>query len=190
MLWFTSDWHFNHNKEFVYKERNFSDINQMNKSIITLYNNIVQPDDEVYVLGDLMLGDLDEGLNCIQQLNGHLHIVRGNHDTDRRWEAYKNLSNVVELENAIYLKWHKYHFYLSHFPTFTGNIEKEALTQMTINLYGHTHQKNNFYNDIPYMYHVGIDSHNCCPVSIDTIIKEMYEKLEECKQFVVEVNSG
>ena len=47
------------------------------------------------------------------------------------------------------------------------------LTQTTLNLYGHTHQVNNFYQGMPYMYHVGVDSHNCYPVLLDDIIEEM-----------------
>ena len=71
---------------------------------------------------------------------------------------------------------------MSHYPTFTANLEKESLKQCTINLYGHTHQQSNFYNDIPFMYHVGVDSHNNCPVSIDEAIRDMYRKAEECKE--------
>ena len=47
-----------------------------------------------------------------------------------------------------------------------------------INLYGHTHQQTNFFNDNPFMYHVGVDSHDCYPVSIDEIIYDIKEKKE------------
>ena len=62
---------------------------------------------------------------------------------------------------------------MTHFPCLTGNLEKEALTQMTLNLYGHTHQKTNFFEDRPYMFHVGVDSNNCAPISLDDIIVKM-----------------
>ena len=48
-----------------------------------------------------------------------------------------------------------------------------------INLYGHTHQKENFFNDNPYMYHVGLDAHNMYPVSIEQIIKDIEKKVRE-----------
>ena len=184
-IWVTSDWHFGHDREFIWKARGFDSVEQMNEWIIFHHNKLVQPEDDVYVLGDLMLGDLAAGLACIKRLNGKLHIVRGNHDTDKRWEAYSNeFPNIVEMQNAIYLKYNKHHFYMSHFPSLTGNLEKESLKQMTLNLFGHTHQKDNFYMDMPYMYHVGVDSHDCKPVLLDDIIKEMYEKVEECKEFL------
>lgn len=157
----------------------------MNRALIENYNSIISPDDDVYILGDLMLGGSDrmkDGLNLLSQLKGDIHIVRGNHDTDTRWEAYQNLYNVVEVSNAIYLKYKGFHFYMSHFPTFTANLEKESLKQCTINLYGHTHQQTNFYNDMPFMYHVGVDSHNNCPVSIDDAIADMYKQVQKCKE--------
>ena len=183
MIWLTSDLHFFHNRGFVYKPRGFNSVEEMNEKIIQNINEVVKFDDDLYILGDLLLGGadrLDVGLDFIGALNGKLHLVRGNHDTDKRWEAYKTLHNVVETDNAIYLKYNGYHFYMSHYPTLTGNLEKESLKQCTINLFGHTHQQTNFYQDIHFMYHVGVDSHNCCPVLLDDAIKEMKNKVWEC----------
>ena len=66
-------------------------------------------------------------------------------------------------------------FYLSHYPTITTTLItcKDLLSQNLINLYGHTHQKNNFYKDNLFMYHVGLDSHDNKLISIDEIIKEI-----------------
>jgi calcineurin-like phosphoesterase family protein len=73
----------------------------------------------------------------------------------------------------------------------TGNLEKESLKQMSCNFYGHTHQTSNFYNDMPYMYHVGVDSHDGYPVDIDVAIEEMHQKVRECKDFLdEEVDNG
>jgi calcineurin-like phosphoesterase family protein len=112
--------------------------------------------------------------------------VLGNHDTPSRQVLYKELPNVVEIEWAIMLTYRKYHFFMTHFPCMTGNLEKESLKQMTLNLYGHTHQGSNFYEDRPYMYHVGVDSHNGYPVLLDDIIEEMYAKVKECVAFLDE----
>ena len=144
-------------------------------------------EDDLYILGDLLLGGPDsliDGMAFLESIPAKLHLVRGNHDTDKRWEAYKQLPNVVEMDNAIYLKWNGYHFYLSHYPTFTANLEKESLKQCLINLYGHTHQKESFYQDIPWMYHVGLDSHKNKPMPIEDILIEVYAKIKECKEFL------
>ncbi len=172
-IWLTSDFHFNHDKEFIYKPRGFNTIEEMNIAILSNFNSIISSEDDMYILGDLCLGkDLEKNKKLISSLNGSLHIIRGNHDTDNRIEMYKECPNVVEIENALYFKYNNYHFFLSHFPCFTGNLSKEHLKQLTLNLYGHTHQKTNLFNDsVPYMYHVGVDSHDYMPVSIDEIIK-------------------
>ena len=57
---------------------------------------------------------------------------------------------------------------MTHYPCFCGSLHHESLKKTTCNFYGHTHQKTNFYQDIPFMYHVGVDSHNCTPISIKT----------------------
>ena len=178
--------YFNHDREFVWGVRGFTSVQEMNTSIIEHHNSIVSNDDDVYVLGDLCLGGAGvnhENQQLIEQLNGRLHSVLGNHDTPARIEMYRFCKNVVEEPKyADMLHYNGYHFYMSHFPTMTANLEKEYLKQCTINLYGHTHQKNNFYQDIPFMYHVGMDSHNCYPVLLDDAIEEMKNKVKECKE--------
>lgn len=185
MIYFTSDLHFCHNREFLYKPRGFSSIQEHDQAVVERWNSVVQPEDEVYILGDLMLNDNEQGLKYLNQLNGKKYFVRGNHDTDARLKLYTSeVKDLQYLGAAEYLRYGKFHFYLSHFPTLTGNLEKEALSQMTLNLYGHTHQKTNFFEDRPYMYHVGLDSHDCYPVPITQIILEMKAKVEECKQML------
>ena len=185
-IWMTSDLHFNHNREFIWKARGFTSVQEMNEEIIKRHNALVRPDDDVYILGDSSLGGGDEQILAankalIEQLNGKLHIIRGNHDTDRRVAMYASCKNVVgPVLYADMIHYKGYHFYLNHFPTLTGNLEKESLKQCTCNLFGHTHQTTNFHMDMPYLYHVGVDSHDCKPVLLDDIIKEMEEKVIEC----------
>lgn len=184
-IFLTSDLHFGHDREFVWKVRGFNSVDEMNETIVEIWNATVADEDHVYVLGDLMLGSV-ENINWIKKLKGNIHIVLGNHDTANREKMYRELENVVEVESAIRLNYKKYHFFLTHFPCMTGNLERESLKQMTCNLYGHTHQKGNFYEDRPYMYHVGVDSHGCCPVFIDDIIAEMNAKVRECVDFLTD----
>ena len=53
---------------------------------------------------------------------------------------------------------------------------------MTINLFGHTHSKDHFYEDTPYMYNVAMDAHNCIPVPLDQIIEEIKEKYKNTEK--------
>ena len=182
-IYVTSDLHFGHDREFIWKARGYNSVDEMNEDYVHKWNVTVDNNDDVYVLGDLMLGD-KSNIEFIKRLKGRIHIVLGNHDTPTREAMYKELPNVVEIAWAIKLDYRKYHFYMSHLPTLTGNLEKEYLRQMTLNLYGHTHQNTNFYEDRPYMYHVGVDSHDGYPVLLDTVIIQMKNKVDECKGFL------
>jgi len=184
MIYFTSDLHLGHDREFIYKSRGFDNIKQMNDAVITNWNELVKPEEEVYINGDVMLGDNTAGLELFKQLNGKIHIIWGNHDTDVRKELLRACSNVVSTGYADMLRYAKYHFFLTHYPCMTGNLEKESLKKTTLNLFGHTHSKNKFYNDMPFMYNVAMDAHNCTPVSIDEIIMDMNDKVKECIEFL------
>lgn len=185
MIYLSSDLHFGHQREFLYGPRGFTSIDEHDETIIQNWNSVVTNEDDVYILGDLMLGDNASGLKKLSRLNGKLHLVYGNHDTDVRKELYKTLPNVVEMCGwATTIKYHKYHFYLSHFPTLTGNLEAESLKQCSLNLFGHTHQREKFYEDRPYMFHVGLDSNNNYPVLLDDIVEEMKNKVQECLNYL------
>ena len=133
-----------------------------------------------------MLGNDEWGMQCVERLNGYIRLVRGNHDTERRcYGIYPRISKIVEFCGwAVGLHYKKYYFYLSHFPTLTGNLEKENLHQCTLNLFGHTHSKDKFFEDRPYMYNVALDANNNTPVLLDDIIERMNEKVEECKSYL------
>lgn len=182
-----SDWHLSHDRAFIWQVRGFNSVEEMNEAIIERHNSKVNPEDDVYVCGDLCLGGGGEGVTArnqalIERLNGRIHVILGNHDTPARAEMYRMCKNVVEVVYATMIHYHGYHFYLSHFPTLTANLEKESLKQCTINLFGHTHSMDPFYNDMPFMYNVAMDARNCYPTLLDDAIEHMKLKVKECKE--------
>lgn len=182
-IFVTSDLHFGHDRGFLYEPRGFDNIEDHDETVIQNWNSVVEPEDEVYILGDLMLNDNEHGIECIKRLNGKLHIIYGNHDTDSRKKLYEELGAEIHRWTEV-IKYKKYNFYLSHYPTLTGNLEAESLHQCAINLYGHTHQQFNFYQDNPFNYHVGLDSHNNYPVLLDDVIVDIKNKVQECKEML------
>lgn len=180
-IFITSDTHFGHDREFLWGPRGFTSIQEHDAEVIRRWNEVVGPEDTVFHLGDVMLGDNEYGLNCLRQLNGFIKIIPGNHDTPTRLKLYKELDNVEVLGYAEMSKYKKYNFYLSHHPTITSNLEKAPYLRMhLINLFGHTHQQNKFYMSMPYMFHVGMDSNNCTPVLLDDAIEMMKAETQIC----------
>lgn len=186
-IWVTSDLHFSHDKEFLFRPRGFDYVEDMMSDIITGWRNRIAEDDDVYILGDLMLNDTESTIEALKMLTGRLHIIVGNHDTDRRLEIYKNLPNVVEVTMAKRLRYKKFHFWLSHYPTLCGNYDGgEPLYTHVINLCGHTHTFDPFEDwDKGIIYHVELDAHGNRPVLLDNVLEDIKRKFREsqiCKE--------
>lgn len=177
-VFFTSDLHFSHDRDFIYKPRGFNSIEEHDAEIIKRWNDIVKKEDIVYVLGDLIMGDQDAAIENLKKLNGKIRFLAGNHDTNNKIIRYLEECNFTYFGCAAIIKHGKKTLYISHYPTITGNTTKEKV----INLHGHTHSKNKFTEGFPLMYNVALDAHNCRPVSIEQIIKDIREHLDELKE--------
>ena len=181
-IYITSDLHFEHDKSFIYLPRGFNSIEEHDKTIIRNWNSIINSYDDVYILGDLILGNTESGIKKIKQLNGNLHIIRGNHDTNNRIKEYFKIDNIKSyLGYSNILKYKKYIFYLSHYPSITSNYDEDKqLYKQIINLCGHSHCNDRFQDmEKGLIYHCELDAHNCKPILIDKIIEDIQKYKEE-----------
>ena len=179
MIYCCSDLHLGHDKSFIYEPRGFKSAEENAIAISKHFKEILTPEDDLYILGDTLVGpDSDEYLPWLTEIPGKLHLLWGNHDSDRRKELLSNLPNVVEtLGYGAMLKYNKWHFLLSHYPTLTANYDdyERPLKARVWNLHGHTHSKDcfEFMHKRWQSYNVAVDAHNCYPISIDQIIKDI-----------------
>ena len=174
-IFLSSDYHLNHNKDFIYKARGFECVEDMNEEIIKRHNEVVGWDDDIYLLGDLMLMNDEEGIKYLRRLNGRIHIIIGNHDSDKRLSLYSTLNNVEEIEYAQRLQFSKFTFFLSHYPL-CANFGKR---NNTINLCGHLHTKDKWEQwDEFGIYHVDFDAHGR-PISLDEVIMDIEGKMKD-----------
>jgi calcineurin-like phosphoesterase family protein len=60
--------------------RQGSDPEQMNELIVSAWNNTVNENDHVFLLGDVSFGKESSTWDMIHRLNGKIHLIRGNHD--------------------------------------------------------------------------------------------------------------
>ena len=178
-IFFTADTHFCHRPEFLWGPRGFSNVEEMNEAIVERWNKVVKPEDIVYHLGDTMLNDNEKGIEYFKRLNGQLFIIWGNHDTQTRTNALFEACRhkLIGGWYAWLIKYGKLSIYMSHYPTLTANFDDKHFSQHVINLHGHTHQQKNWLDpNNPFMYHVGLDSHNCTPVHIDEVITDIRQR--------------
>lgn len=173
-IWLTSDTHFNHDRDFIWSPRGCANATEMNEKILENWNQTIKDNDIVYHLGDVMMGgDLQAGLRLISKLKGQKYLAYGNHDTDARLKAFTVNHFFKEIQMGYRLKVHGTTFVATHYPTITANGNDNRV----LGLYGHTHQQTNFFQDEAgirtYMYHVGVDSHDCKPVNLEDLIAEI-----------------
>jgi calcineurin-like phosphoesterase family protein len=81
-IWFSSDQHFGHANILRFRPTPWAtDLDAHNSYLVNRWNERVQPDDEVWVLGDFIMGPKDDTLpHFVNRLMGRIRLVPGNHD--------------------------------------------------------------------------------------------------------------
>lgn len=122
-IFFTSDTHFGHGMLVTRGYRPFASVETMDKTLIWIWNQRVDPDDDVYHLGDFSWTDHRP---YAARLNGRIHLVSGNHDHTkvRNWSGWASSQRYLELTvglDSIVLShyafrvWNKSHYGSLHF---------------------------------------------------------------------------
>ncbi len=152
MIWFTSDTHFLHG--MVAGLRGFASSEEHDEEIIGQWNRLVRPDDLVWHLGDVGLGNETRVLEQAARLNGRKQLITGNHDAcwpghrdsrkhQRKWlEVFESVQQFakIRLDGETVL--------LSHFPYEGDHTDEDRASQFRLRdegmwlLHGHTHMKN------------------------------------------------
>lgn len=136
MDYFISDMHFGHKNVLAFDNRPFDNIEQHDNALIRNWNNAVNIDDDVYILGDISWHNATRTLEIFNTLNGNLHLIKGNHDIkllkgrDLR-ERFVEITDYKELSYGDDGK----KIVLSHYPIPCFNHRYEGW----IHLYGHVH---------------------------------------------------
>ena len=131
MIYYISDLHFGHKNVLRFDNRPFSDVELMDEALIHNWNERVKEDDTVYVLGDAFWKNEENSIRIMLRLNGHKHLIRGNHDRVHGklrsyWESIEHYSEINDNNKPVIL---------SHYPIlFYKNQHYGAVM-----LYGHVH---------------------------------------------------
>ena len=94
--WFTSDLHLGHANIIEYCDRPFADVDEMNRALVERWNRVVAADDEVWVLGDMAMGQIADSLGLVRGLAGRKILLAGNHDRCWFGHAAKRKARVDE----------------------------------------------------------------------------------------------
>ena len=93
----------------------------------------------------------------------------------KKVERYLELPNVVSVQYADVLKYGKAVFWLGHYPTITANYDDDKpIGQSMLYAYLGTLIKNNLFIMITLIcIMLGMDAHNCTPITIDEIVADI-----------------
>lgn len=80
MNYFISDLHLGHKNVLSFDHRPFTDIEENDKAIINNWNGVVGTTDDVYLLGDISWYNATKTVEILNNLNGCIHLIKGNHD--------------------------------------------------------------------------------------------------------------
>ncbi|MBX4934227.1 metallophosphoesterase family protein [Rhizobium bangladeshense] len=159
MIYFTGDTHFADPRVLRIDRRPFPDMTSHDVTLIRNWNEIVDPQDDIWHLGDFMSfrgGDCDQ---LLSMLNGRKHLIIGNNDPPTTTEATGGAS--VQHYSEMTLDDHL--LILCHYPFRTWN----KMGKKSINLHGHSHGR---LKPLPRQYDVGVDAQGLRPVSLESLL--------------------
>ena len=172
-IWISSDHHFDHKNILKYQAhtRPYSDVQEMNEGIIRQHNALVEPNDEVYFLGDFAFtGDTDKVCTWLDRMNGKKHFVFGNHDKIMRNDEIRKRFVWMKDYHELKIPGRKKMpaIVMSHYPFYSWN----RMHHGALHFYGHTH------GAVPTMMSgrgrdIGLDTNNCYPLNVASLIKSM-----------------
>lgn len=204
--YYTSDWHLGHvNMTRAGKDlcgRPFDTVDEMNQAIISLANETCGPDDELYILGDIAMGKLDESLPLLKLVRAKVFLIPGNHDRfsfayqrkgDRRAKVSEQATRYAQF-GSLYLEDREDSasewvspvdtgkgrpIMMSHYP-YVGDSHGEdrhadlrPVDRGNPLIHGHVHTEWKFNGR---MFNVGVDVNNFKPVSEEEVL-EWYSTL-------------
>lgn len=165
--WTISDTHFGHHNIINYCKRPFLNTSQMDSYLIKAWNSVVGEQDIVYHAGDFAFGSKEYVQNIVANLNGHIILIRGNHDKFSRTKflecGFADFhKGPLTLDNLI----------ITHAPL-------ETVPSDLINVHGHTHNTYIEEIDKDWYVNVGADVIGFTPILISDIRIGNYTRLTE-----------
>ena len=172
MYFYTSDLHLNHEKIIEYCNRPFKTVDEMNRVIVTNWNNRVKEEDTVFILGDMGFLTGESANDYLRVLKGKKILVVGNHDRFLRDKKFNKslLEDTAAIRNIKDPFIHK-NIVLCHYPIAVWDRANHGM----LHFYGHVHNNTNKNHPILYKlegaYNVGTDLYNFYPMTAEEIVK-------------------
>lgn len=136
MIFFTSDTHFDHHNilfKYTSGTRTGANKEEMTANMITTWNQRVSPSDTVYHLGDVSFASDERTARILQQLNGTIHLVKGNHDKSALSQLCRD--RFASIQQYLRVTIDRHTVVMFHYPIY----EWDQMHRGAFHLYGHVH---------------------------------------------------
>lgn len=120
--------------KFNPKTRQFTSVEDMNESLIRMWNSVAQPGDIIYILGDVAFMQSTAATKIVQRLNGEKILITGNHDS-KLLKDKKFRDEFTAIYPYYELRLDEQKYCLFHFPI----AEWNQCHRGAIHLHGHLH---------------------------------------------------
>ena len=135
---FISDLHFWHTNILKFDSRPWDTVEEMNQALIDNWNSVVTDEDRVYMLGDFSWGGTGKAKKILEQLNGRIIWIIGNHDPENE-SFYRKLVTMgyIEEYHDMLIRWiDGYEITMCHYPM---ACYKHDSNDRNLMFYGHLH---------------------------------------------------
>jgi len=159
-VFFTGDTHFGHGGARGLYRRPFPSVAAMDAVMLERWNAVVQPEDEVWHLGDFALGlEAATMATLLDQLHGRKHLVIGNNDGTTTtglpgWASMQHYAEIAVEGTALVLCHYAFRSWRN-------------MSRGWINLHGHSHGR---LKPMPRQADVGVDVWGFRPVALAEIL--------------------
>lgn len=172
-LWFTADTHFGHANIIRHCARPFAGVQEMDSVLMARWNARVQPDDEVFHLGDFAWYPVGEALRALRhRLNGRIRLVPGNHDRPQALLEAGIIDEVLPPIHELLVGGDagraRVTLVLCHYPLEEWNRSYRG----SIHLHGHCHGRRPAPAGMRRL-DVGADANRFEPVAVEQILKRL-----------------
>lgn len=183
---FIADTHFGHKNCIEFDGRPWETIEEGDEEMIRRWNEKVSKEDHVYALGDFVCRNKLYVKSYTDRLNGHIHLIRGNHDkrNEQFDRCFEEITDYKDMPISLYGK--PARLILCHYfiPFYNGQ------RRYTFMLHGHTHRSKDsdfeekFKEEIRMSgvrceaYNVGCMWQDYAPQTLEEIIERQKRKVD------------
>lgn len=145
MKLYTSDLHIGHvnimKPDYTRRAQTWPTLEEMNVGIVQRWNEVVGINDDVFVIGDVLMGEKEKSAWMIKGLPGHKHLILGNHDLGKKGAPHPAVAKMgfESIQETLLIEDLGTSLFLRHVPAPEFCLDEDP-RRAHFHLCGHVHE--------------------------------------------------